>query len=39
MGQGRLLTLAGIASLWVALILYHLISLQIIHHQHYVQLA
>ncbi len=39
MGQGRILTLAGIASLWVALILYHLISLQIFHHQHYVQLA
>jgi cell division protein FtsI (penicillin-binding protein 3) len=39
MAQGRLLKLAGIAALWVAIVLYNLISLQVIHHQHYVQLA
>jgi cell division protein FtsI (penicillin-binding protein 3) len=39
MGQRRLLILAGIASLWVAVVLYHLISLQVFHHQTYVQLA
>jgi len=39
MGQGRLLTLAGIAALWVAVVLYQLISLQVFHHQYYVQLA
>jgi cell division protein FtsI (penicillin-binding protein 3) len=39
MGQGRLLTLAGIAALWVAVVLYQLISLQVFHHRHYVELA
>lgn len=39
MGQARLLKLAGFAAIWVTVVLYHLISLQVFHHQHYVQLA
>ncbi len=39
MGQRRLLTLAGIAAFWAAVVLYHLISLQVFHHRYYVQLA
>ena len=39
MGQGRLLILAGIASLWGAGVFSQLISLQVFHHQHYLQLA
>ncbi|MGO9257343.1 MAG: penicillin-binding protein [Bryobacteraceae bacterium] len=39
MRQGRLLTLAGITALWGAGVLYNLISLQVVHHQYYTQLA
>ena len=39
MAQGRLLILAGIAALWGADVLYHLLSLQVLHHQYYVRLA
>ena len=39
MVQRRLLILAAIASLWAADVLYHLISLQVVHHQYYVRLA
>jgi cell division protein FtsI (penicillin-binding protein 3) len=39
MVQVRLLTLAGIATLWGGAVLYRLIDLQVLHHQHYVQAA